>query len=202
MPLPKRILFLILFVGFFLTTSFGIAAESNIYSDAERGFSLEVPAGWEVLPQKSGDLAVVLKKPTPLKPFDASVVVTLLDQTLPMPSNGKELKLIVEQISGPSASIPNIENYRIVSSKLDDRKGDSAFFYQASYELTRVGQAKDRKVKTLNYIFRDKGRCFAFSLVTQASEYKKMEKTLYQVIDSVQVGEPAPKSGSKKMLNR
>ena len=182
-----------------VSISGGATAESNIYSDPERGFSLEVPEGWEVLSQEGKDIAVVLSKPAPLSPFNASVIVTLIDQELLMPSNGEELKLIVKQISGPSVSVPNIENYRVVLSKLDRHRFDAAFFYQASYELIRVKDVKDRKVKTLNYIFRKKGRYFALSLVVQASDYKKMEKVFYGVLDSIQIDDPMPKSGSKKM---
>ena len=187
------------FLVLIVSISGGATAESNIYSDPERGFSLEVPEGWEVLSQEGKDIAVVLSKPAPLSPFNASVIVTLIDQELLMPSNGEELKLIVKQISGPSVSVPNIENYRVVLSKLDRHRFDAAFFYQASYELIRVKDVKDRKVKTLNYIFRKKGRYFALSLVVQASDYKKMEKVFYGVLDSIQIDDPMPKSGSKKM---
>lgn len=166
------------------------AGAPNIYSDEKRGFSLEIPEGWEVLSHDEDDLAVVLSKPSLLRPFNTSIIVTLISQELPMPATTEELKLIVDQISGPSVTVPNIENYRVVSSKLDSRRGDAAFSYQASYELTKVKEAKERKVKTLNYLFRERGRYFALSLVVQASDYKKMEKVFYGVINSIRLAGP------------
>lgn len=161
------------------------AKEKNVYQDVERGFSLEVPSGWEVYPQKKGELAVALVKRTPLKPFNPSIIVSVLASKLPMPTTKEELDMIVGQISGPSATIPNIENFKVTKSALDKRKGILSFFYQTTYELKRASKKKDKKVRTLNYIFTDRGKYLAVTLVVPANEYRKYEKICYRVIESL-----------------
>ncbi|MBI2340161.1 MAG: hypothetical protein HYU99_07350 [Deltaproteobacteria bacterium] len=193
---------ILIFIWGLLTAADAGATEPNVYSDAKRGFSLEVPEGWEVQPQKEGDLAVALVLPTPLKPFNGSIILSLIDEKLPMPENREELSAIVKQISGPSAQVPNIDDFKVGLSKLDRRKGSAAFFYQASYNLSRVKSAKDRKVKTVNYLFRERGRIFALSLVAPASDYKRLEKIFYGVISSVQVSEAEAGPAVKKKRTR
>lgn len=161
--------------------------KKNIYEDKVRGFSVEVPAGWEVKPQRTGDLAVALVKSTPLKPFNPSIIISILGARLPMPTSKKELKQIVDQISGPSKNIPNIEKFKILKSALEHKVKRLAFYYQSSYELKRVSNPKEKKVKTLNFIFQDGNRFFAISLVSPFKEYKKYEKICFSVIDSLKL---------------
>lgn len=174
------------------------AEEKNIYTDKKRGFSVEVPAGWEVAPQKKGDVAVALVKRMPLKPFSPTIVISQLDVNILMPSTKAELGQIVNQISGPSRKIPNIEKFKIIKKGLDPKRWDAAFFYQTSYELKRVDNPKEKKVTALNYIFLEKAHYFAISLVAPSKEFKKFQKICYTVIDSLKLLETAK---SKKTKN-
>lgn len=191
----KKIALIFLFI---LIPLGGIQAASgqNLYSDQKRGFSLEVPPGWEVRPQKKGDLALALVKRSPLKPFHPSIIITLINAKLNMPENKDQLKSIVDQVSGPSKQVANIQNFKIVKSAIDKKRRIFSFYYQTTYELSRVKDPKAKKVKALNFIFRDQGRHFAVSLIAPYKEYKKYEKIAYQVIDSIKLFEP--EVGKKK----
>lgn len=165
-------------------TAIGVE-KADLYTDKGRGFSIEVPQGWEVAAQSQGTLAVAFTKRTPLKPFSPGIIVSILEDTLTMPETKSELELIVKQISSPSQQIANIENFKVVKSDIDQRKGSQAFFYKASYDLKRTNNPKDGKIMTLNYVFKEKSRDLALTLVAPAKEYKAYEKVFYQALDSL-----------------
>lgn len=166
-----------------------MADDANIYKDATRKFSVEIPKGWEALSQHSDTLVVALIKRMPMKPFNPSIIISFLDAPLSMPENKKQLKAIVQSIAGPSGNVPNIENFKVTRSALDKKKGEVAFYYGTTYDLTRVKNEKDRRLTTLNYIFREKNHYIALSLVTPTDDTKNFEKIFWPVVGSFTLSE-------------
>ncbi len=181
----KRIIkIFMLLVSLVLLNGRVMADDANIYKDAERKFSVEIPKGWEAVPQHSDTLVLALVKRMPLKPVNPSIIISFLDAPLSMPENSKQLKSIVQSIAGPSGKVPNIENFKVTRSALDKKKGDAAFYYRATYDLTRVKNEKDRRLTTLNYILRQKDHYIAFSLVAPTDDNKNLEKIFWPVLNS------------------